>query len=55
MNQSPNLINWLLTNQMGGAQNMGMGDAYDAANANGITKSTNSTANKPIAISAIRS
>lgn len=25
MNQSPNLINWLLTNQMGSAQNMGMG------------------------------
>ena len=24
MNQSPNLINWLLTNQMGSAQNMGM-------------------------------
>lgn len=24
-NQSPNLLNWLLTNQMGGAQNMGMG------------------------------
>ena len=24
MNQSPNLINWLLTNQMGNAQNMGM-------------------------------
>lgn len=25
MNQSPNLINWLLTNQMGSAQNMGIG------------------------------
>lgn len=25
MNQSPNLINWLLTNQMGSAQNMRMG------------------------------
>ena len=24
-NQSPNLLNWLLTNQMSGAQNMGMG------------------------------
>lgn len=23
-NQSPNLLNWLLTNQIGGAQNMGM-------------------------------
>ena len=23
-NQSPNLLNWLLTNQMGGAQNMEM-------------------------------
>ena len=24
MNQSPNLLNWLLTNQISGAQNMGM-------------------------------
>lgn len=24
MNQSPNLLNWLLTNQIGGSQNMGM-------------------------------
>ena len=53
MNQSPNLINWLLTNQMGSAQNMG--DAYDAADAYNVTKPTITTANKPIAISAIRS
>ena len=31
-NQSPNLLNWLLTNQMGGAQNMGMSQIQQPIN-----------------------